>query len=135
MSEEVGRNGNEYEQHIERMKRRTKEFALRIIRMVRALPRGEEGRILGRQILRSGTSVGANYRSACRVRTGREFAAKLRIVCEEADETQYWIELIVESGLMKASKMRALEVEAGELVAIFTKALDTTRRNQKKRLR
>jgi len=110
------------------MKKRTKAFALRVIALFRSLPKDEASRIIGRQILRSATSIGANYRAACRVRTGREFAAKMRIVCEEADETRYWIELLIESELMKAIRLQELHSEATELVGIFTKALDTTRR-------
>jgi four helix bundle protein len=124
---------SEYEQHIERMKKRTKDLALRVIQLFRALPKDEAARIVGRQLLRSATSVGANYRAACRVRTGREFAAKLRIVCEESDESQYWMELLTESGIVRAGKLRLFHAEATELVAIFTKALETTRRKLKSR--
>jgi four helix bundle protein len=78
---------------------RTKQFALRILRLYRALPAKEEARILGRQVLRSGTSVGANYRAACRARSKAEFIAKLGIVLEEADETVFWLELLLEGGI------------------------------------
>jgi four helix bundle protein len=133
MTEPATASASEYEQHIERMKKRTKDFALRVIKLFRTLPRDEAARIIGRQLLRSATSVGANYRAACRVRTGREFAAKIRIVCEESDESQYWMELLTESGIVSAAKLRLLHAEATELVAIFTKALDTTRRKLKPR--
>ena len=81
----------------EKLKQRTKQFALRVVRMFKALPRGEEARIMGRQVLRSGTSIGANYRAACRSRTAKEFTSKIRIAVEEADETGYWLELLVEA--------------------------------------
>jgi four helix bundle protein len=116
-----------YAEYVERMKQRTKGLALGAIRMVRTLPREETARVLGRQILRSATSVGANYRAACRIRTAKEFAAKLRIVCEEADETQYWCELLTESGIMPAATMKSFQQEATELTAILTRALETTR--------
>jgi len=76
---------------------RTKQFALRIVRLFRALPKSDEARVLGRQLLRSGTSVGANYRAVCRARTRAEFVAKLGIVLEEADETCFWLELLADA--------------------------------------
>src|SRR5687767_5596656 len=87
---------------------RTKQFALRVIRLVEQLPPKENSRILGRQLLRSGTSVGANYRAACRSRTAKEFVAKMRIVVEEADETVYWIELLVEAQMVPARRLEGL---------------------------
>jgi four helix bundle protein len=125
-------NSSDYVQHIEKMKNRTKKFALRVIFLYQSLPRGEAARVIGKQLLRSGTSIGANYRAACRVRTGREFAAKLRIVCEEADESQYWIELLIEAGLVRAARLAPLQAEATELTAIFTRALATTRKGMKR---
>jgi four helix bundle protein len=86
----------------EAMKRRTKQFALRVLRLWRALPKNDEGRIIGRQLLRSGTSVGANYRAVCRARSRREFASKMNVVLEEADETAFWIELLIEGGVVRA---------------------------------
>lgn len=103
----------------EELKRRTKRFALRIIRLAGSLPRTEAARIIGGQMLRSATSVGANYRAACRARSRVEFTAKLGVVEEEADETLYWLELLEESGLVKGQLLRDLMNEAGELVAIF----------------
>src|SRR3954466_11559666 len=82
--------------------KRSKQFALRIIRMTRALPRSDEARVIGRQLLRSGTAVGANYRAACRARSRREFVAKMGIVVEEADESAFWIELLVEGKIVPA---------------------------------
>ena len=103
----------------EELKRRTKQFALRIIKLVAALPRSEAARIIGGQMLRSGTSVGAHYRAACRARSRAEFLSKLGVAEEEADETLYWLELVEESGLMKGQLMKDLMNEADELVAIF----------------
>ena len=101
------------------LKDRTKEFALRVIRLVRALPKSVDGRAIGSQLVRSGTSVAANYRSACRGRSRAEFAAKIGIVVEEADESCLWIELIMDSGLLPRKRCESLLVEAGELVAIM----------------
>ena len=101
------------------LKQRTKTFALRIIKLVDALPRTTAGRTIGNPLMRSGTSVGANYRAACRGRSKSEFIAKLGIVEEEADESAFWMELVVESGLMKESLVNELLKEASELVAIM----------------
>jgi four helix bundle protein len=109
------------------MKLRTKSFALRVVRLCRALPRTQEARILGGQILRSSTSVAANYRAACRSRSRAEFVAKLGIVLEEADETAFWLELIQEVGLFTEDKLQSLCAEAGELVAIFVSSIRTAK--------
>jgi len=101
------------------LKGRTKRFALRAIRLVKALPRCAEADVIGKQLLRCACSVGANYRAACRGRSKAEFIAKLGIVEEEADESAFWLELIVESGLMKPNRVKALRQEAEELVAII----------------
>ncbi|MCF7764184.1 MAG: four helix bundle protein [Verrucomicrobia bacterium] len=101
------------------LKQRTKGFALRVIRLVDALPKSIEGRALGAQLIRSGTSVGANYRAACRGRSKAEFIAKLGIVVEEADESSYWMELIIEAGLLPKDRVEPLRQEACELTAIM----------------
>ncbi|MBW1715532.1 MAG: four helix bundle protein [Deltaproteobacteria bacterium] len=101
------------------LKKRTKQFALRIIRLVNALPKNIEGQSIGKQLIRSGTSVGANYRSACRGRSKAEFVAKLGIVEEEADESAFWMELIIEGGLLEKELVEPLLKEANELVAIM----------------
>ena len=101
------------------LKKRTKQFTLRVIKLVSALPGSMEGRAIGNQLIRSGTSVGANYRAACRGRSKAEFIAKLGTVEEEADESAYWMELIIESGLLKARLVEPLLLEANELVAIM----------------
>jgi four helix bundle protein len=111
----------------EELKKRTKEFALRAIKLVDSLPKKPSGEVLGKQLLRSATSVGANYRSACRGRSEAEFVAKLGVVIEEADESEYWMELISDGGLMKPARVQPLRKEASELVAIFTAAVRTTR--------
>jgi four helix bundle protein len=104
----------------EDLRARTKEFALRIIRMFAALPKSEVARVLGRQALRSGTAVGANYREAYRARSRAEFVSKLGDCLKELEESAYWLELLVESACVSAPKMAALQNEAGELLAIFT---------------
>lgn len=108
-------------------KARTKRLALRIIRLVAALPRRRVSRAIGDQMLRSGTSVGANYRAACRARSRPDFVAKLALVEEEADETAYWLELIVESELVKPSRLRFLMQEAEEIVAMVSASRITAR--------
>ena len=112
----------------EDLRRRTKQFALRVIKLFRALPRTEEARVLGRQVLRSGTAMAANYRSACRGRSGADFISKIGITVEEADETAFWLELIVDAGIVKASKLESLMAEANELVRIFQATRTTARR-------
>ena len=98
---------------------RTKQFALRVFKLVDALPRTPAGRAVANQLVRSATSVGANYRAACRARSRAEFAAKLGTVLEEADESLYWLELIPEGKLIAESKLSLLLTEAGELTAIL----------------
>jgi four helix bundle protein len=103
----------------ETLKLRTKNFALRVLILYRSLPRTQEARILGTQPLRSSTSIGANYRAACRGRSRAEFVAKLGVVLEEADETVFWLELFQEGKIFPAEKLQDLVREANELVAIF----------------
>jgi four helix bundle protein len=97
---------------------RTKQFALRIMKLVGALPKSIQGRAIASQLMRSGTSVAANYRAACRSRSKAEFVAKLGTVEEEADETAFWLELIIEGSLLTAAQIQPLLTEAGEIVAI-----------------
>ncbi len=111
----------------ENLKHRTKAYALRIIKVVEALPKTMTGRTLGNQLLRSGTSVGANYRAACRAKSNADFISKMGIVEEEADESLYWMELLIESSLMSASKLSALMKEGNELVAIIVTSINTAR--------
>jgi four helix bundle protein len=108
-------------------KRRTKRFALAIIALAGTLPRTEAARIIGGQMVRSGTSVGANYRAACRARSRAEFSSRLAVTEEEADETLYWLELLEESGLVKGERVKGLMTEANELVAIFVASRKTAK--------
>jgi four helix bundle protein len=109
---------------------RTKQFALRVIKLVGELPRTIEGRAIASQLMRSGTSVAANYRAACRARSKPEFIAKLGTVEEEADESAFWLELIVDAGLMSDSKIRPLLNEASEIVAIMASSKKTAAKSQ-----
>ena len=102
------------------LRERTKAFALRIIRMYAALPKATAAQVLGRQVLRSGSSVGANYREACRARSKAEFVSKIGDCLKELDETAYWLELLAEAGLVAASRLTSLRGECEELLAIFT---------------
>lgn len=111
----------------EELRARTKAFASRIIRLVSALPQSAAAQVIGKQVLRSGTSIGANYRAACRSRSRSEFAAKLGVVVEEADETIYWLELLGENDVVPPKRLESLLAEAHELTAIFTAAQHTTR--------
>lgn len=111
----------------EELKKRTKQFAIRIVKLFRSLPRSEEARIIGRQMLRSGTSVAANYRAVCRSRSKAEFIAKVGVVVEEADETVLWLELLVDTDIVRASRMGKLLAEANELLAIFAASQHTAR--------
>lgn len=112
------------------LKQRTKAFALRVIRLVEALPDSTIGRALGRQLVRSGTSVAANYRAACRARSRAEFIAKLGICEEEADETLLWLELLAEAGIVPGSRLKDLMSEASELTAIMVASRKSARNNR-----
>jgi len=109
------------------MLQRTKKFALRIMKVVDALPKTPAGRAIGNQLVRAGTSVPANYRAACRGRSKAEFIAKLGIVEEEADESALWLELIIEGGLLKETLVGDLHREAGEITAIMSASKMTAR--------
>jgi four helix bundle protein len=113
------------------LKDRTKEFALRIIKLVGALPKTTSGRALGNQLVRSGTSVGANYRAACRARSPAEFVARIGTVEEEADETAFWLELIVDGKLLPEPRIRSLLDEANEIIAIMASSYISAARNAK----
>jgi len=110
------------------LKERTKDFAIRIVKLFRALPKTDEARVIGKQVLRSGTSVAANYRAACRARSRAEFIAQIGVVVEEADETVFWLELLVETNIVPPSRMNSLLDEANELLAIFAASQHTARR-------
>jgi four helix bundle protein len=113
------------------LKRRTKTFALDVIKFVESLPKGKITEIIGRQLLRSGTSVGANYRAACRARSSADFIAKMGVVEEEADESIYWLELLVESGIVSYDRVVSLRKEADELLAITVSSIRTAKRNNR----
>jgi four helix bundle protein len=113
-------NDEEKKQEPKDLQIRTKEFALRVIRMYSSLPKSTEAQVLGKQVLRSGTSVGANYREANRARSKPEFIAKIGDCLKELDETAYWFELLVESSLVPTAKLADLRDECDQLLAIFT---------------
>ncbi len=111
----------------EQMKARTKAYAVRVVKLVQALPRNRECDILGGQLLRAGTSVGANYRAVCRAKSTADFINKLRIVEEEADESPFWMEVLVEARLMKASRLASLMAEGEEILRIVVSSAKTAR--------
>ena len=110
------------------LKKRTKEFAKNIILLCIRLPANREGRLIGDQLFRSGTSVAANYRAACRGRSKAEFVSKLSIVLEEADESLFWLEIIHEMNISKAPEVNTLIKESDELVAIVVSSIKTVRK-------
>jgi four helix bundle protein len=112
----------------EAVKRRTKQFALRVIRLTESLPKGETAEVLGRQLLRSGTSVGANYRAACRAKSTADFISKMGTVEEETDESLYWMELLIEAGIVKSERLDSLMKETDELLAITVASINTAKR-------
>lgn len=113
------------------MKQRTKAYANRIIKLCSALPGGWVAQTLGKQLLRSGTSVGANDRAVCRAKSGADFTNKLRIVEEECDESLFWMELLVENNLMKSSRLKGLMEEADEILAIVVASAKTARTSRR----
>ena len=117
----------------EKMKQRTKQFALRVIRLVESLPRGRTAEVIGRQLLRAGTSVGANYRAACRAKSTADFISKMGTVEEEADESLYWMELLIEAEIVEPVKLEVLMKEADELLAITVSSINTAKKRNKKK--
>jgi len=116
----------------EELKRRTKAYALRVMRLCDAIPNTPAGRVIRGQLLRAGTSVGANYRAACRAKSPADFIAKMGIVEEEADESLFWMELLVEGELLPNERLAELMTEGDELVAIFVASINTARANNPK---
>ena len=114
----------------EDFKKRTKAFALRGIRLAESLPATTAGRTIGRQLLRCATSVGANYRSACRAKSRADFIAKMRIVEEECDETMYWMELLIESRLVEPERIDDLVEEANVILSLVVASIKTARSNR-----
>ena len=117
------------------LKARTKELTLRVIRLVDALPNSVKGRAIANQVMRSSTSVAANYRAACRARSRAEFIAKIGVVEEEADETAFWLELIIDSKIRSKTQIEPLLKEAGELVAIMAASRKSAIGNRKSAIR
>lgn len=113
----------------EELKKRTKHFALEVIKLVENFPRSKTSDVIGRQLIKSATSVGANYRSACRAQSHAHFISKISVVEEEADESLYWLELSFESNLVNQESIKDLIKEANELAAIFTASRKTARKN------
>ena len=111
----------------EELKKRSKQFAIRVIRMIQALPKTDVARVIGKQLLRSATSVAANYRAVCRARSKAEFVAKMGVVVEEIDESVFWLELLVDTDIVTPSRMGELQKEASELLAIFAASQHTAR--------
>ncbi len=109
------------------MKRRTKAFAMRILKIGETLPKNSTAGILRNQIIRCGTSVAANYRAACRARRKAEFIAKLGIAEEEADETMFWLELIEESGMLTSKRLQKIKLEANEITAIIVSSIKSAK--------
>jgi four helix bundle protein len=116
MRDEVGGMKSDNRQDL---RKRTKDFALRIVKLFAALPKTTEAQILGKQLLRSGTSVGAHYREACRAKSNADFISKIEGGLQELDETSYWLELLAESEIIDSNRLKPLEAEANELIAMF----------------
>ena len=114
------------------LKARTKSFALRVMTMIDHLPKNTQSRVIADQVMRSATSVAANYRAACRSRSRAEFVAKLGTVLEEVDETAFWLELIVDAGILPPKRVESLITEADELAAILFSAQRTARNTNPK---
>jgi len=117
------------------LQQRTKGFALRVLKLIEQLPNTIGGRVLANQVARSATSVGANYRAACRARSRAEFASKLGTVAEEADESLYWLELIRDGNFVAEKKLASLVSEADELTAIFTAGRRTSSKDQTSKIK
>ena len=117
-------------QRAKQLQDRTRKFAVRVIRAFARLPKDEATRIIGRQFLRSGTSLAANYRASCRARSASDFISKISIVSEEADETLFWFEVLIESELVTTKLVESLMKECEELLRIFSASLATAKRNR-----
>ena len=110
--------------------KRTMNFGLRVIRLVNSLPKQQVAQVLGNQLLRAGTSVGANYRAAVRGKSRADFIAKMGIVEEECDEALYWMEMLIESGIVKPDLLKDLKDEGNQILAIVVASIRTARRNK-----
>ena len=125
-------DGKRNKEEVADLRTRTKEFALRIIRLYSGFPKQTEAQVIGRQMIRSGTSVGANYREAYRARSKAEFISKVGECLKEIEETGYWLELLVDSGIVSEERLASLTNECGELTAIFVASIRTAKRNKEK---
>ena len=114
------------------LKARSKRFAIAVIVMCRKFPRSLDALVVAKQLIKSATSVAANYRAACRTRSPADFVSRISVVAEEADESEFWLELTLDAQIVPAERVRALLRESGELTAIFTASRDTAKRNLKK---
>jgi four helix bundle protein len=114
--------------NLDDLKKRTKQFALRVIRLYCALPKKTEAQVIGKQVLRSGTSVGAQFREGVRARSKADLVSKLEGSLQELEETQYWFELLVESGIVESKKLEPLQQEADQLTAILVTIVKTVKR-------
>jgi four helix bundle protein len=119
----------------EQFRKRTFRFGIRIVRLTQALPKTDVGRVIGNQLLRSGTAVGANYRAATRARSRAEFIAKMGTVEEECDESLYWLEMLAELELVNANRLTGLQREADEILSIVIASIRTARGNAKRAVR
>jgi four helix bundle protein len=115
------------------LRQRTKKFGLDVIKLVESLPSTQTGKVIGNQLLRSALSVGANYRAACRGRSKADFISKVGITIEEADESQHWLEMLAEAGIVTPDKLKPLILETNELIAILTASAKTARENLNRR--
>ncbi len=131
-SADCGTKGTWKRMNSDELKKRTKAFALSVIRLVEALPAGRTADVIGRQLLRSGTSVGANYCAACRAKSTADFISKMGTVEEEADESLYWMELLIEAEIVESVKLEFLMNEANELLAMTVASINTARRKKNK---
>jgi four helix bundle protein len=112
------------------LRARTKSFALRVVKVYRSLPKTADAQVMGKQLLRCGTSVAANYRATCRARSRAEFAARIGVVVEEADETGFWLEMLADAGIVSMALLKELLQEAKELTAIFTATQQSVRKGR-----
>jgi four helix bundle protein len=120
----------EYRSFAEAMRKRTRSFALDVIRLCRQFPKTIDGYVVAKQLIKSSTSTAANYRAACRSRTPDDFANRIAVVCEEADESEFWLDLTLAAPLVSSDDAVRLHAEAYELTAIFTKSRETSKQNQ-----
>jgi four helix bundle protein len=115
----------------DKLRDRSRQFAMRVVKLYQSLAKSTEAQVMGKQVLRSATAVAANYRAACRARSRAEFVSRLAVVVEEADETAFWLGMITDAGLLPAKKLQPLQMEALELTKIFSASRNTAQRDKK----